>query len=77
MNDTALKEVLIGGNKGFRRVASISSIETGLSYQVKNTLVFANVGIPFDREIEQNTQNDFTPAGFAKYIFTAGIQFKL
>jgi len=68
---------LIGGNKGFRRVASISSVETGLSYQMKNTLVFANIGIPFKRKIEQNTQNDFTPAGFANYIFTAGTQFKL
>ena len=68
---------LIGGNKGFRRVASISSIEAGLTYKMKNTLVFANIGIPFKRKIGQNIQNDFTPAGFANHIFILGTQFKL
>ena len=68
---------LIGGNKGFRRVASISSVESGLIYRMKNTLVFANIGIPFRKKIVQNIQNDLTPAGFANYIFILGTQFKL
>jgi hypothetical protein len=68
---------LIGGNRGFRRVASISSAEGGLIYKMKNSLLFANLGIPFQRKIKQNKQNDFTPAGFANYIFIAGTQLKL
>lgn len=68
---------LIGGNKGFRRAAAITSIEPGLTYQMKNTLAFANIGIPFKRDIKQNTQNDFTPAGFADCIISFGLQFKL
>ena len=68
---------LIGGNKGFRRAAAITSIESGLTYQMKNTLAFANIGIPFKRDIKQNTQNDLTPAGFADCIISFGLQFKL
>jgi len=68
---------LIGGNKGFRRAAAISSIESGLAYQMKNTLAFANIGIPIKRDIKQNTQNDVTPAGFADCVISFGVQFKL
>jgi len=68
---------LVGGNKGFRRAATIISAEPGLTYQMKSTLAFAYVGIPFERDIEQNAQNNKTPAGFAKYIFYFGAQFKL
>ena len=68
---------LIGGNKGFRRAASVSSIEAGATYKMKETLVFANVGIPFKRNIVQNTENNMTPAGFADCVVYFGIQFKL
>ena len=68
---------LIGGNKGFRRAASISSVESGITYQMKNSLAFVNIGIPFKRNIKQNTQNDMTPAGFADCVFSFGAQFKL
>lgn len=68
---------LVGGNKGFRRVASITSAETGITYKLKGTMVFANVGIPFKRYIAQNSQNDTTPAGFADWIIYFGLQFKL
>jgi hypothetical protein len=68
---------LIGGNKGFRRAASISSVEPGLTYKMKNSQVFANMGIPFKRKIIQNTQNDMTPAAFADWIISFGVQFKL
>ncbi len=67
---------LVGGNKGFRRAAAISSIESALTYQMKNTLAFVNIGIPFRRNIKQNAQNDLTPAGFADCIFSLGVQFK-
>jgi len=68
---------LIGGNKGFRRAASITSVEPGLTYKMKKTLVFVYVGIPFKRNIVQNTQNNMTPAGFANYLVSFGVQFKL
>ena len=65
---------LIGGNKGFRRAASILSIEPGVTYKMKSILVFGLVGIPVRRNIMQNTQNDMTPAGFADIVYTLGIQ---
>jgi hypothetical protein len=68
---------LIGGNKGFRRAASITSIESGINYRMKKSLVFGYVGFPFNYNIIQNKQNDMTPAGFAKYVFTLGAQFIL
>ena len=68
---------LIGGNKGFRRAASISSIESGITYKMKNTLAFAYIGVPFNRNIVQNTENDMTPAGFADCVISFGVQFKL
>jgi len=68
---------LIGGNNGFRRVASITSFETGITYQMKNTLAFVSAGIPFSRKIVLNAQNDMTPAAFAKVLWSFGVQFKL
>jgi len=68
---------LIGGNKGFRRAASITSIETGINYRIKKSLVFFYVGLPFKNNIIQNKQNDMTPAGFANVVFTLGAQFIL
>lgn len=68
---------LIGGNKGFRRAASVSSVEVGATYKMKGTLVFANFGIPFKRNIVQNTENNMTPAGFADWVVYFGTQFKL
>jgi hypothetical protein len=68
---------LIGGNKGFRRAASITSIEPGLTYKAKNSFIFAFVGVPVKRNIVQSIENNMTPAGFADYIFTFGTQFNL
>jgi len=68
---------LIGGTKGFRRAATIASVEPGLTYKMKNTLAFVYIGVPYYRNIKQNTQNDKTPAGFADYVVYAGVQFKL
>jgi len=68
---------LIGGNKGFRRAATIASVEPGITYKMKSVLAFVYVGIPFKRNIVQNTQNDMTPAAFANWVLSAGIQFKL
>jgi hypothetical protein len=68
---------LVGDNKGFRRAASISSVETGVTYKMKSSFVFGYVGIPFHRNIILNTQNDMTPAGFADVVWNFGVQFKL
>lgn len=68
---------LIGGNKGFRRAASITSLEPGLTYKMKNSLAFAYLGIPVKNNIKLNIENNMTPAGFANYLFYLGMQFKL
>lgn len=68
---------LIGRNNGFRRAASITSVEPGLTYKMKNSLPFVYVGIPVKRNIKQNAENNMTPAGFANYLFYLGTQFKL
>jgi hypothetical protein len=68
---------LIGGNKGFRRAADITSVEPGILYHMKQSVVFVYVGVPFHRNIEQSTVNNMTPAGFANVIFTFGAQFGL
>ncbi|TMI86009.1 MAG: hypothetical protein E6H10_01250 [Bacteroidetes bacterium] len=70
-------EDLIGGNKGFRRAASIASFEPGVSYVMERTIAFVYVGLPFKRNIVQNAENNTTPAGFADYLFSFGAQFKL
>jgi len=68
---------LVGGNKGFRRASSIASIEPGVTYLMKKSFAFVYVGIPFERNIIQNHQNNMTPAGFADYVFSFGAQFEL
>jgi hypothetical protein len=68
---------LIGRNKGFRRAATITSVEPGVTYKMKKTLAFVYIGIPFKRNIVQNTENNKTPAGFADCVVTFGAQFKL
>jgi len=68
---------LIGGNKGFRRAASITSVEPGVTYKMKRALAFVYIGVPFQRDIIQNTENNMTPAGFADCVVTFGAQFKL
>ena len=68
---------LIGGNKGFRRAASIASFEPGFNYKIKSNSFFVSIGIPYKRNIIQNAENDETPAGFADYLVYAGITFRL
>jgi hypothetical protein len=68
---------LIGGNKGFRRAASITSIEPGITYKTNSKMVFAFIGVPFKRNIVQSTENNMTPAGFANYLVSLGAQFNL
>jgi hypothetical protein len=68
---------LIVGNKGFRRAASITSVEPGITYKMKSNLIFAYAGVPIKRNIVQSTENNMTPAGFANYLFSFGAQFKL
>jgi hypothetical protein len=68
---------LIGGNKGFQKAASITSVEPGVTYKMKKTLAFVYIGVLFKRNIIQNTENNMTPAGFANYLVFIGTQFKL
>jgi hypothetical protein len=68
---------LVGGNKGFRRAATIISAEPGITYTMQKALAYFYLGVPFDRDIVQNHQNNMTPAGFADYVYYFGVQFKL
>ena len=68
---------LVGGNKGFRRAGSILSVEPGITYLMKTAMTFLYVGVPFERNIIQNHQNNMTPAAFANVVFYFGVQFKL
>jgi hypothetical protein len=68
---------LIGGSKGFRRAATIISAEPGIAYTMHKALAYFYLGVPFDRDIVQNHQNNMTPAGFADYVYYFGVQFKL
>lgn len=68
---------LIGGNKGFRRAASITSLEPGASYKMKGILAFIYIGVPVKRNIILNSHNDMTPAAFADWVLLVGLQFKL
>jgi hypothetical protein len=68
---------LIGGNMGFRRAATIISVEPGIIYKMKKAMPFIYIGVPFERDIIQNHQNNNTPAGFANYVVSFGVQFKL
>jgi len=68
---------LIGGNKGFRRAASITSFEPGLNYVMKTAIAFVHIGVPFKRNITQNVENNMTPAGFADIIASFGIRFRI
>jgi hypothetical protein len=70
-------EDLIGGNKGFRRAASITSIEPGVTYKLKKALVFVNIAVPFKRKMVQSIPNIISPGGFADYLVFIGTQFKL
>jgi hypothetical protein len=44
---------------------------------MKSTLAFAYIGIPFKRNIVLNSQNDMTPAAFADWVISFGVQVKL
>ena len=68
---------LVGGSQGFRRAASITSLEPGITYKMENALAFGYLGIPVQRKIVENAENNMTPAGFAKYLFYFGVQLEL
>ena len=68
---------LVGGNKGFRRASSITSVEPGITYLMKKSFAFHFIMHPFQRNIVQNHQNNMTPTGFADYVFSFGAQFEL
>ena len=44
---------------------------------MKTAMAFVYMGIPFKRNIIQNSQNDMTPAAFADWIISFGVQFRL
>jgi len=77
---------LIGSSNGQRRAGNIVSVEPGLNYQLKQTILYVFVPIPVYRATKQtvpdkrisNSMNDYvsSPGGFANYLIFAGAVFK-
>lgn len=80
-------EDLLGGSKGFRRAGSITSLEPGVTYQLKNALAYASVAVPFQRRSKQSVPDrvssaltgnyTITQGGFADYLVFVGMAWKL
>jgi hypothetical protein len=80
-------EDLLGGSRGFRRAGSITSVEPGVTYQLKSALAYAYVAVPFRRTSQQSLPDRTTTAlagnytitqgGFADYLVFVGMAWKL
>jgi hypothetical protein len=81
---------LIGASNGLRRSGYIASVEPGINYMIKNSVIFAYVPVPFykiskqivpDQEISRVTgikdANVQSPGGYADYLIFVGILFKI
>jgi hypothetical protein len=78
---------LIGENDGLRRVGHIFSLEPGLQYKLKQSVLYAFVTIPVERETIQTVPDErateitgqytITPGHFANYIVFVGYAFTL
>lgn len=78
---------LIGESGGLRRAGYNISIEPGLSYKLKNCLVYVYVPVSLKRSISQSVTDKkltnltgvytISPGGYADYLVFAGISFRL
>ena len=72
---------LIGGDNGLRRSGSIISVEPGINYNVKNSMIFAYVPIAIYRNSKQIAPDETlgvqSTGGFADYLIFVGVLFKL
>ncbi len=78
---------LIGASNGTRRPGTAISIEPGLNYKFKKSIIYMFVPIPFYREALQSVPNKIqtqltgvyagSPAAFANYLIFVGVLYKL
>src|SRR5258706_6545322 len=81
---------LVGASNGLRRSGYVISVEPGVNYNLKNSMLFAYVPIPFykttkqtvpDQEISRVTgvtdANVQSSGGFADYLIFVGVLFKV
>ena len=78
---------LIGASGGLRRAGYNVSVEPGISYKMKNCLLYAYVPVSLKRSISQSVTDKkitnitgtytISPGGYADYLVFAGISFKL
>lgn len=58
---------LLGGSNGFRRPGIVTSVEPGLSYQLKSISIYASVPIAISRNRTQSVPDKITTANAGKY----------
>ena len=78
---------LIGGDKGFRRPGSVTSIEPVVAYQAKKLNLYLSVPVAVKRNRPQSYSDKLRSAdtgtkvngdaAFADYAITAGLSFRL
>jgi len=72
---------LVGGSKGLRRSGSIISVEPGVSYNMKKSMIFAYVPIAIYKNSKQIVPDEQagqqTRGGFADYLIFVGVLFKV
>ncbi len=81
---------LIGASNGLRRAGYVVSVEPGVNYSLKNSVLFAYVPVPFYRTTKQTVPDKYiesvtgihnatvqSPGGFADYLIFVGVLFKV
>ncbi len=72
---------LIGGDNGLRRSGSIISVEPGVNYSIKNSMIFAYVPIAIHKNSKQIAPDQvlgvLSTGGFADYLIFVGVLFKV
>lgn len=78
---------VIGKSSGTRRAGQVISLEPGINYKVKNTIIYLFVATPVKRKIQQTVadkerseilgQYSISPGGFADYLIFVGALFKI
>ncbi len=78
---------LIGESNGVRRAGTYMSIEPGINYRFKNTIVYTFAPIPFyryaDQTVPDRIRSELTgtrfasPGGYANYLIFIGAIFKI
>lgn len=80
-------EDLIGESNGTRRAGRIISVEPGVNYKFRNTMIYLYVPVPVYKKTQQTVADRLrseltgtyfvSPGGFANYLIFVGVLFKI